>query len=240
MALYVPLSKIITPAGLTAVEWTQYFNRLSPPLISISTSGSYTPSLAASDAFAITQTGNLTINAPINGNPNSQLKLELIQDAIGGRAITFNPVYKFPGGSTPTWLTTPGAINFIDGFYDGVNVLVTGTSSTFVLTLPLITINTQVASYSLLAADCAPLTPTMVQMNVAGANTLTYPLNATIPIAIGSVVGWMQYGAGQITHTPAGGVTLRTSSSLTSRAQYSDGTALKIGTDEWLISGDLT
>lgn len=228
------------PDGRPAVEWVRYFNSLSPPLISLNTSGSYTPSLAASDAFAITQTGDLTIKAPTNGNPNSALKLEIIQDSVGGHSITFDPVYRFPGGSTPTWLTAPGSINFVNGFYDGVNVLVTGTSSSFVLTLPLITINAQTASYVLAASDCAPLTPTMIKMNVAGANTLTFPPNASVPISIGSVVGWMQYGAGQITHTPGIGVTLRTASSLTSRAQYSDGTALKIDTDEWLIDGDLT
>lgn len=103
----------------------------------------------------------------------------------------------------------------------------------------LVTINTQTASYTVTAADCDPKTPTLVKMNVAGANTLTFPLNATIPIAIGSVVGWMQYGAGTITLTPGtGAVNLRSSGSLTSRAQYSSGTATKIATDEWLIEGD--
>lgn len=102
-----------------------------------------------------------------------------------------------------------------------------------------ITINTQTASYTVTAADCDPKVPTVIEMNVATANTLTFPLNATTAIAIGSIVGWMQYGAGQVTLTPGtGAVNLRTSGSLTSRAQYSSGTATKIGTDEWLIEGD--
>lgn len=103
----------------------------------------------------------------------------------------------------------------------------------------LVSINPQTASYTLVPADSNPTTPTLVKMNVSGANTLTYPPDS-VAIPIGAVGGWMQYGAGQITHTPGLGVTLRTASSLTARAQYSDGTWMKIGPNEYLISGDLT
>lgn len=284
MSLYVPLSRIAHPTtGAPMVEWVRYFNSLSPPLISLTTSGTFTPSFLSSNAFAITQSGPLTVANPINGTPNSILNIEVFQGPVGGNALAFGTAYVFPNGITPTWTTTANGRNFITGFYDGTNVLVTGTSAAAsagfanpmttlgdliegaalgapsrlgigsagqVLTVvggvpawaspPLITINNQAASYSLLAVDADPRTPTLVKMNVAGANTLTYPLNATIPIAVGSVGGWLQYGAGQTTHTPAVGVTLRTGSSLTSRAQYSSGTWAKIGTDEWLIDGDLT
>ena len=84
--------------------------------------------------------------------------------------------------------------------------------------------------------DAGYLTP----FNRATAQTITVPTNASVAYATGTVLGWYQYGAGQLTFAGAGGVTVRQASSLTSRAQYSQGTLTKIGTDEWILSGDTT
>jgi len=65
-------------------------------------------------------------------------------------------------------------------------------------------------SYTLVLADVSLSTPTMVQMNLAGANTLTVAKNSTTayPSALLSLAAvWV----GQTTLTPAAGVTFRTS-----------------------------
>lgn len=99
-----------------------------------------------------------------------------------------------------------------------------------------VTHNTQTASYVLVLTDAGKL----VEMNVASANTLTFPPNATIAIPVGSVVGWRQYGAGQITMTPGSGVTLRSEGNkLKSAGQYAEGSATKRATDEWVLAGAL-
>ena len=96
--------------------------------------------------------------------------------------------------------------------------------------------NPQTASYTLVLSDGID---TLVRMNVAGANNLTVPTNASVAFPIGTVIQAMQYGAGATTIVPAGGVVIRTASSLIARAQYSRFQLEKIGTDEWVAGGDL-
>ena len=82
---------------------------------------------------------------------------------------------------------------------------------------------------------------TQVESTSATALTWTVPPTASIPFQPFTQISWRQHGAGQITFAPGAGVTILTSSSLTSRAQNSSGTLqLSQVTDVWNISGDLT
>jgi hypothetical protein len=92
------------------------------------------------------------------------------------------------------------------------------------------------ANYVLVLADAGAA----IEMNLAGANTLTVPPNSSVAFDIGTVVEVMQYGAGTTTLTPGSGVTIRTASTLTTRAQYSTVSLRKTATDEWVAAGDLT
>lgn len=96
--------------------------------------------------------------------------------------------------------------------------------------------NTQTASYTLVLSDAGG----SVDMNGAGPLTLTVPTNATVAFPVGTVLYVGQLGAGQVTIAPAAGVTIRTSSSYTTRAQYSTVMLRKIATNEWVLNGDLT
>jgi hypothetical protein len=103
----------------------------------------------------------------------------------------------------------------------------------------LLAFNTQTASYTLAAVDQTK--DTVVEMNVATANNLTIPTNAVVPFPIGSQILIAQYGAGQTTIVPSGGVTLRSSGGKTKiAAQYGLATLIKRGTDEWYLAGDIT
>lgn len=96
--------------------------------------------------------------------------------------------------------------------------------------------NRQTASYTLVLADAGKA----VEMNVAGANNLTVPDNATVAFPIGTIIEGVQYGAGQTTIVAAGGVTIRQrEAKLKSAGQWAVWALEKIGTDEWLLSGDL-
>jgi hypothetical protein len=100
-----------------------------------------------------------------------------------------------------------------------------------------ITTNRQTASYVLVLTDASKL----VEMNVATANTLTVPLNGTVPFATGTQILISQYGAGQTTVTATGGVTIRSAGGkLKLNSQYSGATLIKIATDEWYLFGDIT
>jgi hypothetical protein len=77
-----------------------------------------------------------------------------------------------------------------------------------------------------------------VEGNNAAAQTFTIPTNAAVAFPVGTRIEVEQYGAGQITINGPG-VTLRASSSLLTRTQYSVLVLFKRATDEWVISGDM-
>ena len=99
-----------------------------------------------------------------------------------------------------------------------------------------ITTNRQTASYTLVLSDANKL----VELNVATANTLTVPTNATVAFPIGTQILIAQYGAGACTVTAASGVTLRSESAkLKTNGQYSGATLVKIADNEWYAFGNL-
>lgn len=75
-----------------------------------------------------------------------------------------------------------------------------------------------------------------IEMNVAGANTVTVPLNATVAFPIGTVIPVIQYGAGLTSIVATGGVTINTSAgNLDSPGQYAPMFLRKIATNEWYL-----
>nr|DAW21680.1 MAG TPA: Structural protein [Caudoviricetes sp.] len=81
----------------------------------------------------------------------------------------------------------------------------------------------------------------MIRHTSGSATTDTIPTNASDAIPVESVISIRQVGAGQVTVTPAGGVTLNTPSGLQAktRAQGSSIMLHKVGTNEWDLTGDL-
>lgn len=88
------------------------------PVIVASASGTYTPDASFSN-FQLTMTGNLTLANPTNLQAGQVFNFCLDEDATGTRTITLGSLYKWPGGTAPTWITTASAKNFFSGYYDG-------------------------------------------------------------------------------------------------------------------------
>lgn len=96
-------------------------------------------------------------------------------------------------------------------------------------------VNTQTANYTLVLADAGRT----VEMDLAGANTLTIPPNSSVAFPVGTIVNFTQKGAGQTTITPGSGVTLRSRAGLKTAGQWAMGTLYKRATDEWVVGGDV-
>jgi hypothetical protein len=98
------------------------------------------------------------------------------------------------------------------------------------------TFNRQSASYTLVLSDASKI----IEMNVASANTLTIPTNASVAFPIGTEIQVLQYGVGQTTIAGAG-VTLNSKSGQLKIAnRYTGVTLVKVGTDEWYVIGNLS
>jgi hypothetical protein len=101
---------------------------------------------------------------------------------------------------------------------------------------PLVQPTVSGASYTLLATDINKI----VEMNAAGANTLTVPPNSAVAFPVGATVTVSQYGAGQTNIAAGAGVTLRAyGGNLKIAGQYGVAGLIKRGTDEWYVAGNL-
>ena len=82
-----------------------------------------------------------------------------------------------------------------------------------------------------------------IKFTGATATTITVPTNNSVAFPIGTYVEFYQFGAGQLTvaaATPATTSIRSTDSQKKSRTQYSSMVLIKVDTDEWLLTGDLT
>ena len=96
--------------------------------------------------------------------------------------------------------------------------------------------NRQTANYTLVLTDQNDI----VETNVATANTVTVPTNASVAFPIGTEIFVMQYGAGQTSFVAASGVTIRSkANALKIGSQYTGACLVKVGTDEWYLVGSL-
>jgi hypothetical protein len=84
----------------------------------------------------------------------------------------------------------------------------------------------------------------MVTANTSATQTYTVPANSSAAFAIGSQVNIIQIGTGQVTISPAGGVSIVSTGATTNspklRAQYSSATLIKRDTDLWYVVGDIS
>lgn len=80
----------------------------------------------------------------------------------------------------------------------------------------------------------------LIKINNSSANSLIVPSNSSASFSIGTQISAVQTGTGQTAVIGEPGVTIRSSSGLKFRAQYSSITLIKLNTDEWLLIGDLS
>ena len=89
--------------------------------------------------------------------------------------------------------------------------------------------------YTLGTADSGKL----LMCSGTASGTVQIPLNSSQAFATGQKVDLVQMGTGTVTVGTASGVTLRSTPSAILRTQYSAASVIKIGTNEWLLMGDL-
>jgi hypothetical protein len=65
--------------------------------------------------------GNRTLAAPSNARPGQVITIHLIQDGTGSRTVTWNSIFKFPGGTAPTLSTAANARDVFAFQYDNTS-----------------------------------------------------------------------------------------------------------------------
>ena len=70
-------------------------------------------SMNTGNNFLVTLGGNRTLAAPSNATAGQTGSIYVVQDSTGSRTLSYNTVYKFPGGSVPVATTTGGAVDML-------------------------------------------------------------------------------------------------------------------------------
>lgn len=250
---------IVPPAG--QIGGTQS----DPLVVGITTSdGDELPIGSIADGQFLKRSGLSVVSAAISGAVSSVFgRVGAIVATLGDYTTSL-----ITNASTVTGATATAAL---DTLKSSIAALVTGVSSVFsragavVATLgdyttSLITNASSVTGSTTTAALNNLLSPPVVTyvasqvaqlsdagshvlMNVAGGNTYTIPLNATVAFPVGTLILLEQYGAGVTQLVFAGGVTSRVPASydpaLNFSERYQQVSLKKIGTDEWSVIGGL-
>jgi hypothetical protein len=90
--------------------------------VSLTDAATITWDLNSAQVASITLGGNRTLAAPTNMVSGGTYLLRIIQDGTGSRTVTFNSVFKWPGGTAPTLTTTAAAVDIITFACDGVSM----------------------------------------------------------------------------------------------------------------------
>jgi nitrogen regulatory protein PII len=79
----------------------------------------------------------------------------------------------------------------------------------------------------------------MLKCTNASGCTVTVPLDSSVDFAIGSIIQFVQWGAGQVTISPvSGSVTIRSSMTLKTAEQYATIVLVKFAANEWALFGE--
>ena len=77
--------------------------------VTLTDAASIVPSFDSGNTFVVTLGGNRTLAAPTSAGIGQSGSIRVIQDATGGRTLSYNSAYQFVSGSAPTMDTSAGA-----------------------------------------------------------------------------------------------------------------------------------
>lgn len=119
----------------------------------------------------------------------------------------------------------------------GTGITITNASGSITVSANSTTLNNQTnTTYTLLLTDAGKF----ITFTNADPIAVTVPTNASVAFAIGTQIGFMQGGAGQVTFSGAVPPTLvAADTALTTVKKYSVGFMVKIATDTWVFGGDM-
>ena len=185
----------------------------------------------------------------VAGTANTNVAYQWNAAHTFGSIVTANDVIRAKGGvnrfQNPTArdavITSPakGTVCFVEQTNGGTDInqvqIYNGTS--WVGMLDTATLSTQTTDYNLGLADAGKT----ILIDSSTDRTVTVPLNAAVPFAVGQRLDVVRLNTGNVTFAGAVGVTINSKNSNKKiAARYSGATLIKYDTNTWVLIGDLT
>lgn len=112
------VKSIYTGADVTALGETtssdQLEGRYAVEIATLTDGATITPDFGANQNFTVTLGGNRTLANPTNIVAGQTGSIFVVQDATGGRTLSFGSYFKFPAGTAPTLSSAANAVDRID------------------------------------------------------------------------------------------------------------------------------
>lgn len=87
---------------------------LAPTVTTLTDGATITPDFSSSCNFTVTLGGNRTMASPTNAVAGQSGSLFIVQDATGGRTLTWGSNWKWQSGAAPTLSTAANAVDRVD------------------------------------------------------------------------------------------------------------------------------
>jgi len=86
------------------------------PIVTLTDAATVAVDASEANSFIVTLGGNRSLGAASNTSNGQVFRIIVKQDGTGSRTLSYDAVYKFPGGTAPTLTTTAGAVDILS-FY---------------------------------------------------------------------------------------------------------------------------
>ena len=104
--------KVGVGTGTLSARFTVAGNTTSP-YATLTDAATIAVDLSLSNNFQVTLGGDRVLGAPTNVTAGQSGVIRVVQDATGGRKLSYNTTWKFAGGTIPTLTTTANAIDLL-------------------------------------------------------------------------------------------------------------------------------
>ena len=112
------VKSIYTGSDVTALGETtssdQLEGRYAVEVAALTDGATITPDFGANQNFTVTLGGNRTLANPSNIVVGQTGSIFIVQDATGGRTLSYGSYFKFPAATAPTLSTAANAVDRID------------------------------------------------------------------------------------------------------------------------------
>jgi hypothetical protein len=92
---------------------TNSFKQVDSPIVTLTDAASVAINFNSGNHFLVSLAGNRTLENPTNGKVGQVGHIYIVQDATGGRTLSYGDMYNFPSGTAPVLTTSIGGVDLL-------------------------------------------------------------------------------------------------------------------------------